>query len=207
MTEEALPENRCLLHQRLPQNGGYRKICRPSSPPIRPCPTLERNAVAQRSTDIGDADSFANRAAKDLGITIRLNAAVDHIDFEGPSVTIKGGETLNCDVVIGADGLNSVTKEILLGRKVPPHPTGDLAYRHTIREEDMRKHAILHELIDSVTNDIWMGPDTFVVGYLLKEGGFYNIVLVSPDTLPDTVDAFKATPQVGSLTAQRLLRN
>ena len=59
----------------------------------------------------------------------------------------------------------------------------------------MKKHPILHELIRDITNDIWMGPDTFVVGYLLKEGGFYNIVLVSLDNLPDAVDVSKATPQ------------
>lgn len=59
----------------------------------------------------------------------------------------------------------------------------------------MQKHPMLQELIQDITNDIWIGPDTFVVGYLLKEGGFYNIVLVSPDILPDAVDVSKATPE------------
>ena len=104
--------------------------------------------------------------------------------------------TLTSSPTNSADGLNSVTKEVLLGQKVPPHATGDLAYRLTVREADMRQHPILHDLIDAVNNDMWMGPDTFVVGYLLQGGGLYNIVLVHPDKDPHSSDiADKASPE------------
>lgn len=57
----------------------------------------------------------------------------------------------------------------------------------------MRHHPELQELVDDIPNDVWMGPDTFVVGYLLKENGYYNIVLVCPDTMPEDRDVERAT--------------
>lgn len=133
-------------------------------------------------------------AAEALGVVFRLGATVEDIDFHTASVTLKGGEIVKGDVVIGADGQNSACKEILLGHKVSPLPTGDLAYRLTVRESDMRKHPSLHPLLESGTTDLWMGPDAFLVGYLLKEAGFYNIALICPDTLPEAVNIAKATP-------------
>lgn len=109
-----------------------------------------------------------------------------------PSTISTRPGTLTTNPTNSADGLNSTTKELLLGKKVPPHATGDLAYRLTVREADMRQHAILHDLITGVTNDVWMGPDTFVVGYLLKGGGLYNIVLVHPDKDPHSPNISEA---------------
>lgn len=134
-------------------------------------------------------------AAEALGVTFRLGATVEDIDFHTASISLKSGEIVKGDVVIGADGMNSACREILLGHKAPPLPTGDLAYRLTVRESDMRKHASLHPLLEDGNTDCWMGPDTFLVGYLLKEDGHYNIALIGPDTMPESVNISKATPQ------------
>ncbi|KAL8784277.1 MAG: hypothetical protein Q9195_009113 [Heterodermia aff. obscurata] len=146
--------------------------------------------------NIHRADFHADlvEAAEALGVVFRLGATVSHIDFHAPSVSLRSGEIVPADVVIGADGLNSACKEILLGPKAAPLPTGDLAYRLTVRESDMRPHADLHGLLDIDKTDCWMGPDAFLVGYLLKEDGLYNIALICPDTLPEAVDVAKATP-------------
>ncbi|KAL8828828.1 MAG: hypothetical protein Q9191_002364 [Dirinaria sp. TL-2023a] len=136
-----------------------------------------------------------------LGVTIRLGCAVEAIEFESGTVILKAnaastdGERIQSDVIVGADGLNSVCRELLLGRKDPPRRTGDLAYRLTVKVSDMRRYEILHELIEHMSNDLWIGPDIFVVGYLLQEDGLYNIVLVAPDTIPEDVDVSKATPE------------
>ena len=136
-----------------------------------------------------------------LGVNIRLGCAVEEIEFASGTVVLKAdsgstaGERIQSDVIVGADGLNSVCREHLLGRKDPPHRTGDLAYRLTVKVNDMRGYEILHELIEHMSNDLWIGPDIFVVGYLLQEDGLYNIVLVAPDTIPEDVDVSEATPE------------
>ena len=123
--------------------------------------------------------------ARRLGVDIQPGSAVRAIDFEEARIELLGKAAVKADVIIGADGLNSVCREQLLRKQDPPHRTGDLAYRLTVKESDMRAHPALHELVDDIPNDIWLGPRTFVVGYLLKENGYYNIVLVSPDTMPE----------------------
>ena len=154
-------------------------------------------------------------AAEALGVTIRLGVTVSDIDFPAARISLKSGELVQGDVVLGADGLNSACKALLLGSHHHHHhkaataaapllPTGDLAYRLTVREADMRQHACLLELLEHGTSDYWMGPDAFLVGYLLKEDGLYNIALIGPDTLPEAIDVVEeATPH----GMQELLRD
>ena len=114
------------------------------------------------------------------------------IDFDAPAVKLANGAVFKADLVIGADGLKSVCREALLGRKDPPRLTGDLAYRITVPASKMREHECLRELVDSPAINYWMGPDSHAVGYLLKGGDLYNMVLACPDNLPELVNTARA---------------
>jgi len=114
------------------------------------------------------------------------------IDFDAPSVKLANGTVFKADLVIGADGLKSVCRESLLGRKDPPRLTGDLAYRITVPASKMREQECLRELVDSPAINYWMGPDSHAVGYLLKGGDLYNMVLACPDNLPELVNTARA---------------
>lgn len=45
------------------------------------------------------------QAALDKGATIRLGCQVVSVDEQTPSVTLKSGEVVHGDVIIGADGM------------------------------------------------------------------------------------------------------
>jgi len=131
--------------------------------------------------------------ARRLGVDIKLNSHVTGVDFFKPAVKFGDGqEDFEADLVIGADGLKSVTRETLLARKDPPRLTGDLAYRIIVKASDLRCHPSLLSLVETPAITIWMGPDCHAVGYLLKGGDLYNIVLVCPDNLPEMVNTQKA---------------
>lgn len=130
-----------------------------------------------------------------LGVSILLSSTVVGIDFEKPSVKLIQGSELRADVVVGADGLKSVCRQVLLGCLDPPHFTGDLAYRIIIKTEDIKKHADLRELVEIPVINYWMGPHAHVVCYMLQGGELYNIVLLCPDNLPDLVNTIKADLQ------------
>lgn len=133
--------------------------------------------------------------ANRLGVTILLRSNVTNVDFEKPSIQLMDKTELHADVVLGADGLKSVCREVLLGRPDPPCFTGDLAYRIIIKAEDMKKHPNLRELVEQPAMNYWMGPHSHVVSYLLKGGGLYNIVLICPDDLPSLENTAKADPE------------
>ncbi|KAA8910288.1 hypothetical protein FN846DRAFT_555513 [Sphaerosporella brunnea] len=125
------------------------------------------------------------KRATELGVKIQLNAHVNAIDFEAPSVTLATGETLTADLVIAADGLKSKCRELYLGHADPPHNTGDLAYRILVKASDMRKDPDLAKLTEFPVINYWLGPQSHAVCYLLKGGELYNIVLICPDNLPE----------------------
>lgn len=130
--------------------------------------------------------------AERLGVYIELGSVVAGIDFENTSVQITGKPEFRGDLLLGADGLKSVCREILLGHSDPPRLTGDLAYRIMIKAEDMKKHPDLRSLVEEPAINYWIGPHGHVVCYLLQGGGLYNIVLLCPDNLPEMMNTAKA---------------
>jgi len=65
-------------------------------------------------------------------------------------------------------------------------PTGDLAYRIVLQLDELDDP----ELRDWVANPkvhFWIGPGAHSVGYSLRAGQIYNIVLLCPDDLPKGV--------------------
>ncbi|PWW74169.1 FAD/NAD(P)-binding domain-containing protein [Tuber magnatum] len=123
-----------------------------------------------------------------LGVRILINSMVTNIDFEAPSVTLSTGGTIGADLIVGSDGLKSKCREQLLGHSDPPRLTGDLAYRILVKAEEMRKHKDLEEFVNKPAINTWMGPNAHAVSYLLKDQGYYNMVLICPDNMPGGVN-------------------
>jgi salicylate hydroxylase len=117
--------------------------------------------------------------AVELGAHVVINSQVTHVDFNyPPKVRTLTGREYTADLVVGADGLRSICREMLVGHADPPHETGDIAYRILVPAEEMRPHPELQEFLESPAINYWMGPDGHAVCYLLKGGNLYNIVLL-----------------------------
>jgi salicylate hydroxylase len=99
-------------------------------------------------------------------------------------VVLGSGEQLEADLVVGADGINSTLREIMLGHPDPPTPTGDLAYRLLLKTSEMLKDEELRELVTNPQVNYWLGPDMHAVNYVLKGGELFNMVLLVPDDMP-----------------------
>lgn len=130
------------------------------------------------------------RRAKELGVVVHLNAKVTSVNFSAsPSATLESGTVIDGDVVLCADGLWSQTRSQFLGRPSPAILTGDLAYRIVINTADLHgpDAPVLKDFIDSTAVNFWAGPLTHVVAYTMRAGAMYNIVLLCPDDLPDSV--------------------
>ncbi|KAF2085593.1 FAD/NAD(P)-binding domain-containing protein [Saccharata proteae CBS 121410] len=118
---------------------------------------------------------------EELGGRVRTGCRVVDVQAE---VVLQSGERIRADLVIGADGINSKCREILLGRKDPPIPTGDLAYRLLLKTEEMMKDPELRRFVEDPQVNYWMGPDAHAVNYVLRGGQLFNMVLLVPDDMP-----------------------
>jgi salicylate hydroxylase len=120
-------------------------------------------------------------------VDFRLGTRIEGINFDKTSIQTRDGAEFHADFIVGADGLKSVCRELLVGRPDPPRVSGTMAYRIQIDVKEMMQHPELVEFVSESNFDEWMGPHAHAVGYLLKNEGPYNIVLFPPDDLPESV--------------------
>lgn len=114
-------------------------------------------------------------------ITVRLSSRVVAADPFAPSVTLASGEVVKCDLVIGADGVKSTLREIVVGAADKPVPTGDAAYRATIPTGPILEDPELRELVDTPRMIGWMGPERHIMSYCIRAKKEFNMVLLVPD--------------------------
>lgn len=100
---------------------------------------------------------------------LRLNSTVVSIDPSSPkpSLTLSTGEVLSADLIVGADGVKSMCREIVLGAPVKATPTGDAAYRVTLPTSEMLKHPDLREFVENPEMTGWMGPGRHIMAYCI----------------------------------------
>ncbi|KAF9227012.1 FAD/NAD(P)-binding domain-containing protein [Gyrodon lividus] len=112
---------------------------------------------------------------------IRTNCRVVALDPSIPSLTLESGEVIRADLVIGADGVKSITREYVVGGPDKPTPTGDAAYRAIIPTELLLKDPDLRPLVETPEMVGWLGPGRHIMAYNIRAKKEYNVVLVHPD--------------------------
>lgn len=126
--------------------------------------------------------------AVELGAKVIINARVDDVQIAGDeneaTVVLGDGRRMTADLIVGADGINSRLREVLLGRQDPPVLTGDLAYRLLLSTKEMLKDPDLRSLVEDPQVNYWIGPDAHAVNYVLRGGELFNMVLLVPDNMP-----------------------
>ena len=113
-----------------------------------------------------------------------VDVRIDGAEAETATIVLQSGREIVSDLVVGADGINSTLREILLGRPDPPTPTGDLAYRLLLSTSEMLKDPELAQFVKEPQVNYWMGPDCHAVNYVLRGGELFNMVLLTPDDIP-----------------------
>lgn len=105
---------------------------------------------------------------------------------KGVSVSAAGGRKHQAKVLLGADGLWSTVRQLLLGDG-DAQPSGHLAYRALLRQSD------LPDALRSQQVTAWLGPQLHVVQYPVRGGDWLNLVVVVHGA-PDWMRAANATP-------------
>ncbi|CRK17179.1 FAD-dependent monooxygenase OpS4 like protein [Verticillium longisporum] len=137
--------------------------------------------------------------AKALGVRFEMGHKVDDIDFDLVQVTSKSGLKAKADLIVAADGLWSRSRTLFNKKGDLPRPTGDLAYRVVLDLEQVTDPE-LRLWISNPAVHFWIGPGAHAVGYSVRAGRMYNIVLLVPDDLPLGVSR-----QAGSVEEMRAL--
>ncbi|KAJ7152370.1 hypothetical protein C8R46DRAFT_480544 [Mycena filopes] len=113
-------------------------------------------------------------------MTLHLNSRVVALDADRAQVTLTSGKIFTGDIILGADGVKSMIREVVLGRPDKPIPTGDAAYRAIVPISEMIKDEDLKTLVEGTEMTSWVGPGRHIVGYVLTGGTKYNLVMAHP---------------------------
>ncbi|KAH8887265.1 FAD/NAD(P)-binding domain-containing protein [Thozetella sp. PMI_491] len=148
----------------------------------------------------GDYQDVLLAEALRAGVTVMVHAEVVGVEASRESqqtLILKDGRRIEADVVIGADGLWSLLRDIVCGKRSPPEETGDLAYRGTFSRSQLLglKNDRLRKILEQSDIQVWLGPGRHAVFYPLRNHTEYNLVLIVADDLPEGVRTSPGTPE------------
>ncbi|EJD00658.1 FAD/NAD-binding domain-containing protein [Fomitiporia mediterranea MF3/22] len=139
-------------------------------------------------------------------VTLRLRSPVEDIQpipssEDGKvSVRLAGGEVVKGDLVIGADGIKSLTRSLIVRDDEKPEATGDATYRVILPTELMSKDEELKKLVEKGDLTVWVGEGTHMVGYPMSGGKQYNLGFIHPDD--DAIESWVAPGDVKTMREQ-----
>lgn len=118
----------------------------------------------------------------DLVIDSRVKSA-DQTPDGKVLVTTEAGRRFTFDLVIGADGVSSITRQLLFPDVLPRPPSGNCAYRAIVPFEDVRADPETRMLVEDdrgnpiKTMEVWMAPTGYIITYPISNGRDFNMVL------------------------------
>ncbi|KAJ6503778.1 hypothetical protein C8R45DRAFT_1051125 [Mycena sanguinolenta] len=118
-------------------------------------------------------------------MTLRLDGRVSSINPDLDEVTLESGSKFTADIILGADGLKSVVREVVAGSSFHnPMSAADAAYRAIIPTQDMCRDPDLKSLVDHPELTLWIGPGRHIAAYCVIHNGCreYNLVMMHPNT-------------------------
>lgn len=128
-------------------------------------------------------------ARDELGIPIHLGQNVSEYfededgDGEGQAgIVLKSGERVRADVVVGADGVRSKARELVLGYEDKPKSSGYAVWRAWFPNTDMIRDPRTKEFCENGdTFNGWIGPDVHFLFSTIKNGADCCWVLTHKD--------------------------
>ena len=118
-------------------------------------------------------------AARDAGARLHSGCRVEAVEREGTCIVVRTTHTsgVEADALVAADGVWSALRARVIDDG-PAQPTGHLAYRGLVRQQDLP--ATLRS--DEVT--VWLAPRMHLVTYPVRGGEWLNAVCVVEGTHP-----------------------
>lgn len=130
----------------------------------------------------GDYHTCFIKRVQALGIKINMGYEVIAFDEDAPSVTLKDGRTFYADLIVGADGIKSRARELVLGFSDAPKSSGYACYRAFYKGDILKDVPQCQPLLQRDCVNIWIGEDMHLVQNTLRDGEEFNWIITHKDT-------------------------
>ena len=112
-------------------------------------------------------------SCENAGVSIYLGQAIQSYQHRSGNLSIQfgNGESIDADLLIGADGIKSKVQACMLGQTSAEF-TGQVAWRGVVEASKLPKGLI------KPNANLWVGPGKHFVSYYLRGGDLINFVAV-----------------------------
>ncbi|OKL60059.1 hypothetical protein UA08_04735 [Talaromyces atroroseus] len=111
---------------------------------------------------------------------VRFGKRVDSVrqDENGVTITFKDGETVQADLLIGADGIRGPTRQAVLGEQYPDKVSATYSGKYVYRSIAPMKEAL--DILGQHAGDArtFLGPGVNFITYPISRGTEYNMVAI-----------------------------
>ncbi len=116
---------------------------------------------------------FLDACNAQANVSLRTGAKVESFDQSASAVTVtlSGGEKIDGQALVGADGMWSRIREAVVGDG-KPRISGHIAYRAVLKRQEVPAHLWSDDVV------LWGGEKTHLVHYPLRRGELFNLVAV-----------------------------
>ncbi|KAH6648283.1 hypothetical protein BKA67DRAFT_593957 [Truncatella angustata] len=115
--------------------------------------------------------------------TLQLSSRVLEVDPEAGKVVFEDGTIVEADVIVGADGIYSKTRNAVDGGASKLFGSGKAAFRFLIDRKVALEDPITKPLVEKRNVlSMWYGSDRRVVMYPCNDNETLNFVLIHPDS-------------------------
>lgn len=138
-----------------------------------------------------DALKKAATSPEGKGTPAKLHTSSRVVDVDVSSATIflEDGGQIEGDLVVGSDGVHSVTRGKVAGGNVTPHGSGKSAFRFLISRKTAQDDPITSKFVQkSGELIIWYGSDRRAVVYPTTNNELLNFVCIHPEAESEAGD-------------------
>ncbi|KAJ4265119.1 hypothetical protein NW762_005365 [Fusarium torreyae] len=116
--------------------------------------------------------------------TLKTSSPVIDVDPDTATVKFEDGTSVSGDLVLGADGVSSVTREIVAGPEIKPFGSGKSAFRFMVPVDTIRSNEVTKSFADREgVLTMWMGDDRRLIMYPCSDNTVMNFVAIHPSDL------------------------
>ena len=127
-------------------------------------------------------------------VQVRTSSKIVKVDPHTATILLHDGTEVRGDVIVGADGVHSVSRAAVADKDCRPFKTKHSALRFIIDKASALADPVTHEFAKSSGSmDMWYGPDRKVVVYPCANNTILNLVCIHPAALSDASDDYNQT--------------
>lgn len=145
--------------------------------------TEEENFGKRYNGHRGEIHKILFDHAVEVGVEIKLGQQVtEYFESDTEAGVISNGDRIVADVVLGADGVRSKARMLVLGYDDKPKPSGYAIYRAWMDSSELAKNDLTKDLvIHGDTHTGWLGPDIHFLAASIKGGKEFSWVFTHKD--------------------------